>query len=275
LFCHRGHREHRDFFRNGFIRLRRTRDFRKKLFNHRLTLINADFRQARQTPKRSIKVLNYCIDKEEMKQENISQLRADCGQMFMERHMASDQSGKTSKIFYDLCYDQYKFEMTETNQIYQRVSFVLVLLSLLGSIIYKLGRIDIFALMFIRVDVFLYYLSILVAILLLAASVFYAILFALPRKSIYKNLASMDLWHKWRKNYEDYLNKKGDTEGDTVDDAMLRVITPKLAEAQANNAPINEKRRRYFHWCVLMGSLSIIPVSMQALFYLLLKLQGV
>jgi len=43
LFCHRGHREHRDFFRNGFIRLRRTRDFRKKLFNHRLTQINTDF----------------------------------------------------------------------------------------------------------------------------------------------------------------------------------------------------------------------------------------
>jgi hypothetical protein len=196
--------------------------------------------------------------------------------------MASDQSGKTSKIFYDLCYDQYKFALTETDQIYQRVSFVMILLSLLGSIVYKLGRIDIFGLMFVRVDVFIYYLSILAAILLLATSVCFAILFALPRRRKYINLALMNEWQKWRQDYENYLKERDKSEEtktnsgvDSVDNAMLRVITPKLAEAQANNAPINEKRRQYFHWCVLMGSLSIIPVSMQALFYLLLKLQGV
>ena len=86
----------------------------------------------------------------------------------------------------------------------------------------------------------------------------------------------MNEWQQWRKKYENYLSKKEDnSDRDTVDDVMLRVITPKLAEAQANNAPINERRRQYFHWCVLMGSLSIIPVSMQAFFYLLLKLQGI
>lgn len=187
--------------------------------------------------------------------------------------MSSDE--KPSRSFYELCYDQYKFALTETDQIYQRVSFVLILLSLLGGIIFRLGRTDIFGLIFVRVDVFLYYLSIFIAILFLAASVYLTIFFALPRKRKYLTIASMDLWHKWQKDYEDYLNKKGDTEGDTVDDAMLRVITPKLAEAQAQNAPINERRRLYFHWSVLMGSLSIIPVSIQAFFYLLLKLQGV
>jgi hypothetical protein len=188
--------------------------------------------------------------------------------------MEPEKTDNISKDFYELCYDQYKFEMAETNQIYQRVSFVLILLSLLGSIIYKLGRIDTIGLIFLRADVFLYYFSIFAAALLLAASVSYAVLFALPQKGKYKNLATMDVWHKWRKDYEDYLNKANKSE-DTVDDAMLREITRKLAEAQANNAPINEKRRQYFHRCVLMGSLSIVPVSMQALFYLLLKLQGV
>lgn len=188
--------------------------------------------------------------------------------------MDSERSNNTSKDFYQLCYDQYKFEIIETDQIYQRVSFVLILLSLLGSIIYNLGRIDILGLIFVRVDTFLYYLSIFVAVLLFAVSIFYAVLFALPRRGKYKNLATMDVWHKWRKDYEDYLNKKDKSE-DTVDDAMLREITKKLADAQANNAPINEKRRQYFHLCVLMASLSIIPVSFQAFFYLILKLQGI
>jgi len=190
--------------------------------------------------------------------------------------MDSKQHSKGSMVFYELCYDQYKFALTETDQIYQRVSFVLILLSLLGGIIFKLGRIDIFGLIFIRIDVFLYYITILVSIILLATSVCFAILFAIPRRRKYKNLALMNKWQEWRKKYEEYLSKKEDDyENDTIDDVMLREITPKLAEAQTNNAPINEKRRLYFHYCVLMGSLSIIPVSMQALFYLLLKLQGI
>lgn len=189
--------------------------------------------------------------------------------------MPDEKLKKPSKVFYDLCYDQYKFALIETDQIYQRVSLALGLLAFLGSITFKLGRIDIFDRLFLRVDVFLYYFSILTAILLLAASVCFAILFALPRRREYKDLALMNVWQEWRKKYEDYLDKKEKVEGETVDDAMLLAITPRLAEAQAKNAPLNEKRRLYFHWCVLMASLSVIPVSMEGFFYLLLRLQGV
>jgi hypothetical protein len=188
--------------------------------------------------------------------------------------MGSETTEKNSKDFYELCYRQYEFEMKETDQIYQRVSFVLVFLSLLGTIIVKLGRIDIFGQMFTRVDIFLYYLFIVVAFLCLASSVTFGILFILPRKGKYKTIASMNLWQKWRKDYKEYLEKSGNQDEKT-DDALLHEITDKLAEAQANNAPINEKRRQYFYRCVLMSSLGIIPVSMQALFYLLLKLQGI
>jgi hypothetical protein len=163
--------------------------------------------------------------------------------------------------------------MKETDQIYQRVSFVLVFLSLLGTIIVKLGRIDVFNQIFIRVDVFLYYLSIFIAFLCLGVSVTFGILFILPRKSQYKTIASMNLWQKWREDYNEYLKQSGD-QSEKLDDALLHEITEKLAEAQANNAPINEKRRQYFYRCVLMASLAVIPVSMQAILYLLLRLQG-
>ena len=188
--------------------------------------------------------------------------------------MASDKTDNVSKDFYELCYKQYEFEMRETDQIYQRVSFVLVLLSLLGTLIFKLGRTDIFNRVFVRVDVFLYYFCILIAIVCLGISVGYAILFVLPRKKKYKTLASMQVWPKWRSDYGEYL-KQSDSQNEKVDDALLREITEKLAEAQANNAPINEKRRQYFYRCVLMAALGIIPVSTQAFLYLLLKLQGI
>jgi hypothetical protein len=186
--------------------------------------------------------------------------------------MASGSAEKGGKEFFELCYRQYEFEMRETDQIYQRVSFVLVFLSLLGTLIYKLGRIDIFGKMFVRVDVFLYYLSILVALLCLAGSVAFGILCFVPRKGKYKTIASMNLWQKWRNDYNEYLKQSGD-QSEKLDDALFREITEKLAEAQANNAPINEKRRQLFFRCVLMAAIGIIPVSAQAILYLFLKLQ--
>ncbi len=45
--------------------------------------------------------------------------------------MAKDRPERISKEFYELCYRQYESEMSETDKIYQRVSVVLVLLSLL------------------------------------------------------------------------------------------------------------------------------------------------
>jgi hypothetical protein len=110
--------------------------------------------------------------------------------------------------------------------------------------------------------------------LCLAGSVTFGILFILPRKGKYKNLATMKVWQKWRNDYDEYLKQSGN-HNEKLDDALLREITDKLAEAQANNAPINEKRRQYFYRCVLMAALAIIPVSMQTFFYLFLKLQGI
>ncbi|MEI6055873.1 MAG: hypothetical protein WCR55_07420, partial [Lentisphaerota bacterium] len=127
---------------------------------------------------------------------------------------------------------------------------------------------------FTRVDVFLYYLSILTAFLLFGSSIAFAILFILPRKKQYKTIASMNLWQKWRNDYAEYLKASGN-EIEKLDDALFQEITEKFAEAQANNAPINEKRRQYFYRCVFMASIAVIPVVLQSLFYLLLKLQGV
>lgn len=187
--------------------------------------------------------------------------------------MDSEKNGNISKDFYELCYRQYEFEMKETDQIYQRVSFVLVLLSLLGTIIFKLGRVDILNQISVKI-VFMYYFSIFIALACLAASIIFAILFVLPRKGKYKNLATMKVWQKWRNDYNKYFEESGGQDK-KPNDALLHEITDKLAEAQANNAPINEKRRQYFYRCVLFASIGLIPVAMQAIFFLILKLKGI
>ena len=192
--------------------------------------------------------------------------------------MDSETKPKVSKEFYELCYRQYEFERQETNQLYQRASFVLVLLSILGTLIYKLTQIDILDQIF-RVGVSLYYLyslSIFIACLFLEISVVFGILFLMPRKSQYKTIESMKLWQKWYNEYAEYLKNSG-SKSEKLDNTLFQEITEKLAEAQANNAPINEKRRQYFYRCVLMAAVATISIGIPAMLYLLLqfKSQGV
>ena len=120
---------------------------------------------------------------------------------------------------------------------------------------------------------FLYYVFTLSSFSCLAVSTYFAVRFSLPRKGKYETLAGMDAWQKWEKDYKAYLEntKQNNSSGDV----LLSEITTKLAEAQAKNSPINEERRQYFHKCVFMAAIGMISVACQAVFYLILKLQGI
>ena len=185
--------------------------------------------------------------------------------------MTSDNVGKTSKEFYDLCYDQYKIELEEAEKLYQKVSILLILIPVVGGISVSMGRTDLVARTFERVDVFLYYFSFLLGWLALAAGITFSILCVIPRN--YKRIGDMDGWQDWKNKYNKFLQDSGKDE--TIDDALMRDICPKLADAQTQNAPVNEKRRKYFQKGVMFASISIIPIAFQAFFYCLLKIQGV
>ena len=63
------------------------------------------------------------------------------------------QKTQADYFFGELCYREYDAARQEVNRLYQRVSFVLALLALLGTITFNLGRIDILR-QAIRIDVF-------------------------------------------------------------------------------------------------------------------------
>ena len=57
-----------------------------------------------------------------------------------------------------------------------------------------------------------------------AASIIFAILFILPRKGKYKNLATMKVWQKWRDDYNKYFDQSGGQDK-KPNDALLHEIT--------------------------------------------------
>ena len=54
--------------------------------------------------------------------------------------MVPEKLDKVSKDFYELCYKQYEFEIKETDQIYQRVSFALSWVTVQSLALYAFGR---------------------------------------------------------------------------------------------------------------------------------------
>ena len=180
-----------------------------------------------------------------------------------------------SRDFYELCYDQYKQEMREADGLYQKAGIMLVLIPLLGSAMVTLGRIDLLGQMFTRVDTFFFYLAFAITASALVVSTVFVFLFVCPR-SRYKTLASMDVWQRWRQEYQEHLEKqeeKGETQ--TIDLAMFENITPRLAEAQPINAALNEKRRKHFQRSVKAAAVALATLGLEALFHLVLKVQGV
>ncbi len=179
--------------------------------------------------------------------------------------------------FYKLCLGEYRFEKTETGALYQRAGVLLVALPLLGTVCYKLGRIDLIPRVFERVDIFIYYVATTISFLSLSVSAFFLYMCIFPRG--YPSLASMKKWQDWRDKYKERLasDKKQsiNQKERLIGKEMLRSVIPLLADAQAGCSSLNEKRRKQFRRSILAVGFAIIPIPIQALFRLLLHLQGI
>lgn len=176
-----------------------------------------------------------------------------------------------SRNFYELCYDQYKTELYEAEKLYQKVAIVFIILPVLVGATVKIGRVDLFNRLFLRIDIFLYYFSCITSWILIGISVTFALICVIPRS--YKRIGNMEGWQDWRKRYQKYIEESKSEE--TVDDAMIRDICPKLADAQTENAPINERRRKCFQKSILFAGISILFIALQGIFYLILKLENI
>ncbi len=182
-----------------------------------------------------------------------------------------------SRDFYELCYDQYKREIDDANNIYQKAGVLLVIIPIIGSAIFAFGRDDIFDLFHERTDVFLYYVVSLIAVIALFVSIVFLFCCVLPRK--YETLAKMDAWHQWHSDYQEYLKNKNEESKHHNDDelevALFEALCPKLVKAQPVNAKLNETRSKAFKRSLLLASISLFAFFFQAILYFLLYIQGI
>jgi hypothetical protein len=162
--------------------------------------------------------------------------------------------------------------MSDADNLYQKAGILLVVIPLLGTITVKMSRIDILSLCFLRVNVFLFYLAFLITSVALTISVIFLLFCIHPRQ--YKNLGSIDVWHKWRDDYKKYLDDKGESikDTDSIGDAMYENITLRLIEAQPINAEINEKRRKAFKRSIQSTTVALISIGLQTFFSIILKI---
>ncbi|GAH37164.1 unnamed protein product, partial [marine sediment metagenome] len=58
-------------------------------------------------------------------------------------------------------------ELDEAEKLYQKVGVMLIVLPVLSSLVVKLGRVNLLDQLFSRIDVFIYYLSFCVSLLLM------------------------------------------------------------------------------------------------------------
>ncbi len=182
------------------------------------------------------------------------------------------------KEFCELCYKQLRDEMSQTDGIYQRCGILLAILPIMGVAAYRLGRPDLVTKVFTRVDIFLYLLATAAAFLSLAVSAGFLIWCVVPRSS-YSSPATMKEWAKWRDQHRSEVRADGnrspaETE-EVVSDATVHAMIERLTDAEERCAPINEKRRRAFRWSIMFAGITFACIGTQALFHLLLFLQGV
>lgn len=180
-----------------------------------------------------------------------------------------------SRDFYELCYDQYKQEMSDAEALYQRCGILLVVIPILATAMVTLGRLDVVGESFARVDVFLYNLAFVVASSSLLVSTYFLFVCVYPRG--YKSMANMGAWQKWREEYQKHIDNSESqrTKAKDIDAAMFENLCPRLAEAQVHNASITEKRRQAFRRSILMAAICLVAIGFEATLNVVLTLQGI
>jgi len=176
--------------------------------------------------------------------------------------------------FYKLCYDRYKHEQNQADYIYQRAGILLPSLPLLGAVAYKLGQSKLLTQTFTRVDTFVYVLATTGAFACLSVSVVFLILCIYPRR--YESLPPMKQWENWRKDYRKKLAGSGEEpDEEKIGKRCLAFMKDKVVDAENDYCRLNEIRRKHFRRAILWAALAIGAIAVQALFHMLLHVQGI
>lgn len=165
--------------------------------------------------------------------------------------------------FFDLCYDTYRHEVSETDRLYTRFPLAISANVLIGGavgLLVKESYVDSF---FTRVDVFLYYGSAFACIGLLVTAVIFLAGAILPRR--YKRIAALRPLAEWRGEYARELEHadEGVSEADIeriIDHATIVELEKQLIKTTEVNKRVNGRRTWWFNRSLYFTTYSLIPL---------------
>jgi hypothetical protein len=170
------------------------------------------------------------------------------------------------KEFFTLCYDQYKNELYQADNIIQRAGLILSAQAIIGGAAIALGRADAFSQFFTRLDVFFFYTAGGLALACVLVSATFLFIAVCPRG--YPALAPMKDWESWRKSLCGTTSAPPDKE-------VLESLIKKSCESQAANAASNERRRTAFKRAIIAVGVAMLLMSAEAVFRFILQVEGI
>jgi hypothetical protein len=184
----------------------------------------------------------------------------------------------TDDKFCDLYYKEYRAEAAETEGIYKRYQMGLAAIVLVSGIIATTTTPDHLPLFWIRIDAFLYYFFLTIAVGCLAAASICLSFSIAPRK--FERLADLEQWAAWRKEYRHDVIASGYAADDpTAIDSAVAAATceqtiERLAQATDWNSGQNRRKLKWFNFCFYFTLVAIVAMAFQFAMYAVLFLNN-
>ncbi|MGE4285212.1 MAG: hypothetical protein AB7F23_01200 [Phycisphaerae bacterium] len=176
----------------------------------------------------------------------------------------------TNLKLFELCYDQYKAELGESDKIYQKCSIMILVVPVLIGVLVKIGDMSLFQSVLLKDGCglwqLLYVIGSVISIVLICMATYNTAMCVIPRQ--YKSLNTMVAWYKY------FSERKDDSCQDDSSSGAFSELSKKLSEAKDCNDLLNEKRRQHFGKSIRFACYSLIPLALQALVLFVIKITG-
>jgi len=177
---------------------------------------------------------------------------------------------------YKLCYERLSEQDRRRDNFLTRGGMLLTAIVILAGAGMSVGRLDLLALMFQRVDVFLFYAFEALFWMGIVIALVFMIRMLCP--TWYAILPSMTGFLEWRDDYAKQLRDTGYAQDDALtvaDERMLRELSRRVCETTDVNFDVNELKQQAFNRCFYVLTATAATLGLALLLGRIIVVQGV
>lgn len=178
--------------------------------------------------------------------------------------------------YFKFCHDAFRNEFRERDHFYTKYALLTPAVIVLGTVVVRVGRLDILPQLFERVDYFALYFGALFALLSLSTAILLLMVSLFPRE--YESMGELKEYDLWRAQVREVLESSeeeyAEDEIETIVSAVTRSeLTRRMNDATAFNFGMNAQRAMYYNWALYMVSAAIILLAIELLASLAIHVQ--